>query len=37
MYNEALETSRNSIGTLQHQQDIYMESTQAHINQLNAA
>ena len=34
MYNEALETSRNSTGTLQKQQDIYMESTAAHIQKL---
>ena len=34
MYNKALETSRNSIGTLQQQQDIHMESTAAHIQQL---
>lgn len=34
MYLEALETSRNSTGTLQEQQDIYMESTSAHIQKL---
>lgn len=34
MYNKALETSRDSTGTLQQQQDIYMESTAAHIQQL---
>ena len=34
MYNKALETSRDSTGTLQKQQDIYMESTAAHIQQL---
>ena len=34
MYTSALETSRNSIGTLQKQQDIYMESTAAHLQQL---
>ena len=34
MYLEALETSRNATGTLQRQQDIYMESTAAHIKQL---
>lgn len=34
MYTEALETSQNSVGTLQKQQDIYMESTAAHIQQL---
>ena len=35
MYNDALETSRNSVGTLQEQQDIYMESTEAHLQQLS--
>ena len=34
MYNKALETSRNSMGTLQKQQDVYMESTAAHLQQL---
>lgn len=34
MYNKALETSRNSIGTLQNQQDIFMESTAAHVQKL---
>lgn len=37
MYTKALETSANAAGTLQKQQDIYMESTQAHLNQLRAA
>ena len=37
MYTEALNTSANAAGTLQRQQDIYMESTQAHLNQLKAA
>ena len=36
-YNEALAVSKNSMGTLQHQQDIYMESTQAHLQQLSTA
>ena len=36
-YVETLEISKNAMGTLQHQQDIYMESTQAHINQLSTA
>ena len=36
-YNEALAISKNSMGTLQHQQDIYMESTQAHLQQLSTA
>lgn len=34
MYTKALETSRNSTGKLQEQQDIYMESTAAHIQKL---
>ena len=34
MYEEALSTSENSMGTLQKQQDIYMESTAAHLQQL---
>lgn len=34
MYNEAVNTSVDSVGTLQHQQDIYMESTAAHLEQL---
>ena len=34
MYSDAVETSRNSMGTLQEQQDIYMESTAAHLQQL---
>ena len=34
MYNEAVNTSVNAVGTLQHQQDIYMESTAAHLEQL---
>lgn len=34
MYNEAVNTSINAVGTLQHQQDIYMESTVAHLEQL---
>ena len=37
MYREALATSQNSLGTLQEQQDIYMESTQAHLQQLSTA
>lgn len=36
MYEEALETSANSAGALQKQQDIYMESTEAHLKQLQA-
>ena len=34
MYTKALDTSRNSMGTLQKQQDIYMESTAAHLQGL---
>lgn len=37
MYEEALNTSENSMGTLQKQQDIYMESTAAHLQQLKTA
>lgn len=36
MYTKAMETSANAAGTLQKQQDIYMESTAAHIEQLEA-
>ena len=35
-YTDALTTAENAAGTLQHQQDIYMESTQAHLEQLQA-
>ena len=34
MYTEALNTSANAAGTLQKQQDIYMESTEAHLQQM---
>ena len=34
MYTSAVETSQNATGTLQRQQDIYMESTAAHIQEL---
>lgn len=34
MYKEALQTSADAQGTLQEQQDIYMESTAAHLKQL---
>ena len=33
-YREALEMSTNAAGTLQKQQDIYMQSTKAHLEQL---
>ena len=36
-YNTALETAREAEGTLQEQQDIYMESTAAHLQTLKAA
>ena len=35
MYTEALNTSKDSAGELQKQQDIYMESTKAHLQQLS--
>ena len=35
MYTEALETSQNALGTLQKQQDIYLDSTQAKLQQLD--
>ena len=34
MYTDALETSANAAGTLQHQQDIYMESVEAHLQKM---
>jgi len=36
-YNEALNTAQNAAGTLQEQQDIYMESTKAHLQTLKAS
>ena len=36
-YVKALETARNAEGALQEQQDIYMDSTIAHLNTLKAA
>lgn len=36
MYSKALETSADAMGTLQHQQDIYMESTSAKLKTLKA-
>ena len=36
-YTKSLETSANAAGTLQEQQDTYMESTQAHLAQLKAS
>lgn len=37
MYTDALNTSQNALGTLQEQQDIYMESTAAHLQKLQSA
>ena len=37
MYNKSVETSQNAIGTLQHQQDIYMDSTQAHLQKMRTS
>ena len=37
MYTKSLETSREAMGTLQNQQDIYMESLEGHLNQLTAS
>lgn len=34
MYTQALETSKNSAGTLQEQQDTFMDSTEAHLQRL---
>ena len=36
-YKETLESANNAEGTLQEQQDIYMESTRAHLDQLTAS
>ena len=36
MYSDALETSKDSLGTLQEQQDVYMESTAAKLKTLKA-
>ena len=36
-YTKSLETSVNAAGTLQEQQDIHMESTEAHLAQLKAS
>ena len=35
MYTEALNTSKNAAGELQREQDIYMETTKAHLQQLS--
>lgn len=36
MYTDALNTSKNALGTLQEQQDIYIESTEAKLKKLKA-
>lgn len=36
-YTKAVEVSRDAVGTLQEQQDTYMEGTQAHLKQLKTA
>lgn len=37
MYTQAVNTSKDAVGELQSEQDIYMESTAAHLKQLDAA
>lgn len=37
MYNDALDMSKNSVGELQKQQDIYMQSTEAHLAKMRAS
>lgn len=37
MYTDALNTSKNAMGTLQEQQDIYEERTTAHVQELTTA
>lgn len=37
MYTNALDKSRNSLGTLQEQQDVYLDSTKAHLQKLSTA
>ena len=37
MYSDTLEVARNATGTLQEQQDTYLESTQAKLDQLKAS
>jgi hypothetical protein len=36
MYTDALNMSADAMGTLQHQQEIYYESTEAHLKRLKA-
>lgn len=37
MYQDALNASENSLGTLQRQQDIYMDSAEAHLQQMKTS
>lgn len=37
MYTDALDTSKNALGTLEEQQDIYSERTEAHIQRMRTA
>ena len=37
MYTQALNTSQNSLGQLQTQEDIYLESTEAHLQRMKTA
>ena len=37
MYTDAVNTSANAMGTLQNQQDIYMESTAAHLQKMQTS
>ena len=37
MYSEALDMSKNSMGELQNQQDIYLQSTEAHLAKMRAS
>lgn len=37
MYSEALDMSKNSVGELQKQQDIYLQSTEAHLAKMRAS
>ena len=37
MYEKAMNTSANAAGTLQKQQDTYMESMEAHLEQLSTS
>ena len=36
MYTEAINMSKNAIGTLQEQQEVYEQSTEAQLNKLQA-